>query len=483
MAFCLISLGLTGQASEDRALPNPSATPLRALILTGGGEHVGRETTPVLRRILADTGRFDVRLCESTAGLSPRTLADFDLLVDDGAGTSPGSDTERAIAGFIESGKGLVVTHGALGSSAGMPVADGTRPPDGTRLSTKVPGYWPANPESAMHTRVQFFEVKLARPDHPIVRGMKTGFRTADAPYRGLTTRPGVEMIATAAGEAGSGVGQEEPVLIASSHGKGRIFCIALGHDPAAMHQQEFIATFARGSEWAATGEVTLPADLGLPRPDAGAVNGLVITGGHDHETAFYSLFDGYKDLDWLAVDASTTAFRKDLRGKYDVVIMYDFTRDMDDACKKNLRDFVESGKGIVVLHHALLNYQKWPWWYEEVVGGRYRLDREGNIPTSSVKNDQEIFVTPQGEHPVIAGIEPFHITDEAYKRMWISDRVRPLLTTDNPASDSSLAWIGPYERSRVVAIQLGHGHSAFGHPSYRALVHNAVVWAAGKAK
>jgi type 1 glutamine amidotransferase len=33
------------------------------------------------------------------------------------------------------------------------------------------------------------------------------------------------------------------------------------------------------------------------------------------------------------------------------------------------------------------------------------------------------------------------------------------------------------------VAIQLGHGHSAFGHPSYRALVHNAVLWAAGKTE
>ena len=122
-----------------------------------------------------------------------------------------------------------------------------------------------------------------------------------------------------------------------------------------------------------------------------------MITGGHDHEAAFYSLFDGYKDLDWLPVDTSATAFKKDLRGKYDVVIMYDFTRDLDETGKKNLRDFVESGKGIVVLHHALLNYQKWTWWYEDVVGGRYRLQREGDIPSSSVKNDQQIFVTPGG--------------------------------------------------------------------------------------
>ena len=167
-------------------------------------------------------------------------------------------------------------------------------------------------------------------------------------------------------------------------------------------------------------------------------MRGLVITGGHDHETSFYTLFDGYKDLAGMPVTTSATAFKSDLRGKYDVVIMYDFSRDLDETGKKNLRDFVESGKGIVVLHHALLNYQEWPWWYKEVVGGSYRLKNEGNVPSSTVKDNQQFFVTPQGEHPVTAGIDPFHIVDEAYKRMWFSAGVRPLLVTDNANSDRS---------------------------------------------
>jgi type 1 glutamine amidotransferase len=162
---------------------------------------------------------------------------------------------------------------------------------------------------------------------------------------------------------------------------------------------------------------------------------------------------------------------------------MYDFTRDLDEKGKKNLREFVESGKGIVVLHHALLNYQTWPWWYEEVVGGSYRLKPEGGAPSSTVKNGQQIFVTPAGEHPITAGIGRFHIVDETYKRMRFSPGVQPLLTTDNPNSDPTLAWIGPCSTSRVVAIQLGHGHTAFGHPSYRELVHNAILWSAGRIK
>ena len=214
-----------------------------------------------------------------------------------------------------------------------------------------------------------------------------------------------------------------------------------------------------------------------------GPVRGLVVTGGHDHETSFYTLFEGHNDLGSMPVASSSTAFQSDLRGKYDVVIMYDFSRDLNEAGKKNLRDFVESGKGIVVLHHALLNYQEWPWWYQETVGGRYRLKPEGGHPASSVKNNQQIDVTPEGEHPVTAGIGAFQIEDETYKGMYFSPQDRPLLTTTNPNSDRVLAWIGPCTTSRVVAIQLGHGPTAHRNPSYRALVHNAILWAAGRTK
>jgi type 1 glutamine amidotransferase len=220
---------------------------------------------------------------------------------------------------------------------------------------------------------------------------------------------------------------------------------------------------------------------LDEPASEIAKVKALLITGGHDHDASFYGLFHGYDELDRLPVVTSATAFQRDLRGKYDVVIMYDFSRELDEPAKKNLRDFIEAGGGVVVLHHALLNYQNWAWWDDEVVGGSYRLSREGNTPSSTVRDDQQIDVMPAGDHPVTAGLGPFRIRDEAYKNMRMSPKIRPLLTTDHPACDRNLAWVGPLEGSRVVAIQLGHGPSAFGNPSYRTLVHNAVLWAAGK--
>ena len=123
---------------------------------------------------------------------------------------------------------------------------------------------------------------------------------------------PDAVVIATALGERGSGEsGKDVPVLIASNLGQGRIICLQrLGHDPAAMHEKGFMAIFARACESAATGAVTLPPDLGPTRSSGDAVKALLITGGHDHEAAFYTIFDGYNDLGWIPVVTSRHRFQ-----------------------------------------------------------------------------------------------------------------------------------------------------------------------------
>jgi type 1 glutamine amidotransferase len=466
-ALCLVAACLCGQASSDGLAAEPAARPLRVLILSGPGGNDWRATTPFLRQVLTDTGRFDVRVCEAPAGLRARTLLEFDVLVDVSGGSSPRNDPDDEIARFVESGKGLVVTYSALAEQ---------------KPGTMAQRCWPASFPGGPHPAVHLLETKIVRPEHAVTQGMPIRFRIADALPRGLVVHHGAEVLASARYALNpDGFDNDQPILLALQHGDGRVFCTAMGHDLAAMQEPAFIATFARGTEWAATGKVTLPAELGLPRTGAGAVRGLVITGGHEHETSFYKLFDGYSDLAGMPVATSAMAFQKELRGKFDVLIMYDFSRDLDATGKQNLRNFVESGKGVVVLHHALLNYQEWPWWYKEAVGGSYRLKTEGSIPSSTVKDNQQFFVTPQREHPITAGVEPFHIVDEAYKRMWFSPEIRPLLVTDNASSDRVLAWIGPTASFKVVAIELGHGPSAFNHPAYRALVHNALLWSAGR--
>jgi hypothetical protein len=205
------------------------------------------------------------------------------------------------------------------------------------------------------------------------------------------------------------------------------------------------------------------------------------VTGGHDYSTSFYTLFQGVEDFQWQHAATNHEAFRADIRKDYDVLVLYDMSREISEAERKNLVDFLESGKGVVVLHHAIADYPSWDWWSREVVGGKYLEKPEGDRPASTYLHDQELFVEPAANHPILSGVGQMHLWDETYKGMWISPRVTVLLKTDNPTSDGPVAWISPYAKSRVVYIQLGHDQMAHLHPAYQALVRSAIRWTGGR--
>ena len=48
-------------------------------------------------------------------------------------------------------------------------------------------------------------------------------------------------------------------------------------------------------------------------------------------------------------------------------------------------------------------------------------------------------------------------------------------------AGDLDLTYIGPNPAAKAIYIQLGHDGETFHHPGYRRLVHNAILWSAGR--
>src|SRR5690606_5323718 len=61
------------------------------------------------------------------------------------------------------------------------------------------------------------------------------------------------------------GSGRHEPMIFTIDYGQGRVFHTPMGHDTEAMECVGFMTTLQRGTEWAATGEVTqeeLPEDF-----------------------------------------------------------------------------------------------------------------------------------------------------------------------------------------------------------------------------
>jgi type 1 glutamine amidotransferase len=200
----------------------------------------------------------------------------------------------------------------------------------------------------------------------------------------------------------------------------------------------------------------------------------LLVTGGHDHEPTFYSVFTGQKDV-VTNVNPHPVAYNGRL-DRYDVIVMYDMVQDLPEAQKTRLKAFLESGKGLVVLHHAVVSFENWPW-YRETIGAQYFEKK------STYKHDVELSIEPVTPHPITRGLGKFRINDETYKGMWMSEKNTVLLRTDDPTSDGPVAWISPYTQSRVVTIQLGHSSLAHNSPEWRTLVRNAILWAGGRFK
>lgn len=175
---------------------------------------------------------------------------------------------------------------------------------------------------------------------------------------------------------------------------------------------------------------------------------------------------------------------RDDLLG-YNVVVLYDMSQNITEAQKARFSSLFDKGVGLVVLHHALVSYQKWPE-YEQIIGGRYQEPdpNQGGVVTEAVgwKHDEEIpVVVVATNHPVTAGLKDFVIHDEIYWGFRVGKDVTPLVSTTHPKSGKPLAWARTQGKSRVVYVQLGHGKEAFENLNYRKLLAQSIRWTAGR--
>jgi hypothetical protein len=280
----LLVLALLATVSWSGA---PAAAALPVMILDGESTvyHDWRSATPVLHKVLEETGLFQVDVVTAPApgdsfdGFLPdfARYAAVVLNYDAPDGRWPAA-LQRAFEEYIRGGGGLIIVHAANNAFPGWQAFNEMAGIGGWRGRGQQAGpYWyldsegdltadPAAGPAGTHGRRLPFQI-ITRAEHPVTAGLpRQWMHVGDELYAHLRG-PGSNMtvLATAWSDpANSGSGRHEPQLMALSYGQGRVFHSTLGHDVPAMASVGFVVTLQRGTEWAATGKVTqaVPADF-----------------------------------------------------------------------------------------------------------------------------------------------------------------------------------------------------------------------------
>ena len=269
-------------------IPASQAAAVRkALIVDGQNNHAWKDTTPGLKKLLEDSGLFQVDVATSQpsrgdmSSFRPNFFG-YDVVVSNYNGEDWPPETQKAFVEYVRSGGGLVIVHAADNSFpqwkeynqmiglGGWGNRDQNWGPyvrfrDGQFVRDTKPG------RAGSHGKQAPYRVTLRDRRHPITAGLpEVWMHASDELYDSLRgPAENMTVLATAFSDAATGgTGEHEPALMVIRYGKGRVFHTILGHGPEAMRCVGSIMTFQRGTEWAATGKVTQKVPKDFPTAD-----------------------------------------------------------------------------------------------------------------------------------------------------------------------------------------------------------------------
>jgi len=274
--FCLIILSVGACKAKE---------PIKALIVTGQNNHHWAANSLILQKYLNESGVFHADMAispkngEDMSSFRP-DFAAYKVVVLDYNGDSWSETTNKAFLDFVKNGGGVVVYHAAdnpfrdwkeyneiigLGGWGGRDETDGPYVyfVDGKEVRDTSAG------SGGSHGAQHEYKIALRDKEHPVTKGLpEIWTHTKDELYDRLRgPAKNMTVLATAYSDKSTGgTGRDEPILMAISWGKGRIFHTVLGHELTVHSGASFIVTFLRGAEWAATGKVTQKVPDDFPK-------------------------------------------------------------------------------------------------------------------------------------------------------------------------------------------------------------------------
>lgn len=200
-----------------------------------------------------------------------------------------------------------------------------------------------------------------------------------------------------------------------------------------------------------------------------------VITEWHPVDMiAFQTMFRQFEEFE-VYVQSWDLFCQDGNNGLYDVVVYYNLsipTPENNDPRRRYLEEKLGStGQGIVLLHHAILNYPDWDFW-DEVSGVSDRSFKY--FWEQTVRYD-----IADADHPITRGLRNFAMIDETYRMAEPGPDNRVLITADHPNSMKAIAWTRQYKNSRVFCYQSGHDDLAYGDVHFKEVLRRGMLWCA----
>ncbi|MDO5581942.1 MAG: ThuA domain-containing protein [Planctomycetia bacterium] len=209
----------------------------------------------------------------------------------------------------------------------------------------------------------------------------------------------------------------------------------------------------------------------------------LLVVGGHGYDKP--NLHKMLKEmpgavLTEISLPESQDLLKPGLEKNYDVVVFHDQSRfPLSDSQKKNMEDLWANGMPTVMLHHALISHNDFPF-MRDLFGCAYLvkpLEINGTkYPASSYFKPTDVpFIIKDKDHPITRGISDFTINDEVFDGLYLNPGIHVLAETDHAKSCKPIVFIWKYKKSSVFAMLQGHDGHAFNDPNYRKFLYQGI--------
>jgi hypothetical protein len=310
---CILVLGAVAVVAM-LASPAVAADKIAVLIIDGQNNHNWKATTPPIKEMLEKTGKFTVDVITSPPSpakadpkkqltddekkardeaekarkaLWPNFKPDFSkyqVVFSNYNGEPWPDEVNAAFEKYMAGGGGLVVLHAAnnaftkWGEWTKMVALLWQGPATGDRLYMDDAGKVVRQPKGegpgAGHGPQWAYTCQVRDKDSPITQGLPEKWLHAkDELYQCMRgPAENVHILVTAwADPAQKGSGDNEPMVFTVAYGKARVFVNLLGHDEKSVVHPGCAILMQRGTEWAATGKVTIPVPANLAADAAAA--------------------------------------------------------------------------------------------------------------------------------------------------------------------------------------------------------------------